>query len=91
MRREGANIQSDSTAGSKDVTAAFTQTRTPGGSTAQGAESDIYDRLVNKALIDRRLGPRCYRLIRLREVVPCVSRLQLVFLRAVYRQAEGCV
>jgi len=82
MRREGANIQSDSTAGSKDVTAAFTQTRTPGGSTVQGAESDIYD---------RRLGPRCYRLIRLREVVPCVSRLQLVFLRAVYRQAEGCV
>jgi len=48
MRREGANIQSDSTAGSKDVTAAFTQTRTPGGSTVQGAESDIYDRLVEQ-------------------------------------------
>ena len=38
----------------------------------------------DKAVIDRRLRPRCYHLIRLREVVPCVRRLSRLFLRAVY-------
>ena len=44
------------------------------------------DSSINKAVIDRRLHPRCCHLIRLRKVVPCVRRL-----RAVYSQAQDYV
>jgi len=51
----------------------------------------IESQVGNQAVADRRLRPRCCHVIRLREVVPCVSCLRWVFLHAVYNQAQGCV
>jgi len=56
---------------------------------ARSTPSKEITAIKNKAVVDRRLRPRCCHLIRLQEVVPCVRCLQRVFIRAVYSQASA--